>query len=557
MRRLAIFLVFLTALSVPAGAQISLFGLKNSLFQFALEQISVPGELELKAEGVEDAEDGATDIIGLTVGDAEGVWLRVGRISLRWNASRIVRGELEITRLAASDVEVLRAPAASAVDVEVKPDSELAQTDEDPFDWPRSPITTRIDELAAKRVSIAPNVIAAQSLSLDLTGSLRDEGDEQSAKFLITRTDDVAGRIVLDFIRDFAANRLDLTLQADEAPGGLVAELAGFPPDSASKIDLVGKGPLDDWAVTLDASADRVFAAKGSGALNATGRLSATFDFVVTPGEALDPQLTAALSPEARIVADIAEDEGGVIRINQGAVTARDISVEAEGAYDQTAATMDFALKAEVRSGLADLVEGVEFGGLRFDGAAKGALQDLTITGDLALDRLTTDAVDVGAAELDADITLAGEVIDLSIDGGVDGVRVDRITPDLIGPAKIALAAKMDGDDITLSSLALTSAPLAVAASGAANLADDRIDLSYDINAGALGPFAAAYDVNATGAVAAAASSFRVGRPRAGHRAREVLFSTETRERYRHSTEGGQTGSPAAGRSVFEYRGWR
>ena len=172
----------------------------------------MPGELEIQAEGVEDAEDGATDIVGLTVSDADGVWLKVGRISLRWNASRIVRGEMEISRLAASDVEVLRAPASSAVDVEVKPDSELAETDDDPFDWPRSPITTRIDELSATRVSIAANIIAAQSVSLDLTGSLRDEGDEQSAKFLITRTDDVSGRIVLDFLRDFAANRLDLTL---------------------------------------------------------------------------------------------------------------------------------------------------------------------------------------------------------------------------------------------------------------------------------------------------------------------------------------------------------
>lgn len=504
MRRLGFILVFLTALTVPAGAQVSLFNLKNSLFQFALEQISVPGELEIQAEGVEDAEDGATDIVGLTVGDAEGVWLKVGRISLRWNASRIVRGELEITRLAASDVEVLRAPASSAVDVEVKPDSELAETDDDPFDWPRSPITTRIDELAVERVSIAPNIIAAQSLSLDLTGSLKDEGDEQSARFLITRTDDVAGRIVLDFIRDFAANRLDLTLQADEAAGGLVAELAGFPADSASKVDLKGAGPLDDWAVTLDASADRVFAAQGAGALNATGRLAATFDFVLTPGEALDPQLAAALAPEARIVADIAEDEGGVVRINQGAVTARDISLEASGAYDQTAAMMDFALKAEVRSKLAELVEGVEFGGLTFDGAAKGALDDLTVTGDLALDDLRTDAVDVGRASLDANITLAGAVVDASIEGGVDGLRVDRITPDLIGPAEIVLAAKMDGDEITLSTLALNSDPLVIAANGGANLAEDQVSLFYDIKASDLGPFAAAYDVNATGAIAAA-----------------------------------------------------
>lgn len=504
MRKLSIFLIFLTALAVPAGAQVSLFGLKNSLFQFALEQISVPGELELQAEGVEDAEDGSTEIIGLTVADAEGVWLKIGRISLRWNAGRIVRGELEITRLAASDVEVLRPPASSAVAVEVKPDSELAETDDDPFDWPRSPITTRIDELAVERVRIAPNIVAAQSLSIDLTGSLKDEGDEQSAKFLITRTDDVSGRIVLDFLRDFAADRLDLTLKADEAAGGIVAELAGFPPDSASKVDLVGKGPLNDWALSLSASADRMFEAKGAGSLNAIGPLAATFDFTLTPGEALDPQIAAVLSPDARIVADIAEDAGGVIRINQGAITARDISLEASGEFDQTAATLDFALRAEARPGLADLVEGVEFQGFRFDGAAKGALDNLTVTGDVALDRLATVAADIDAASLKADIRLAGEVIDLSITGGVDGLRVDKITPDLIGPAKLGVDARLAGDDITLSSLFLQSKALDVTAEGGANVAADRADLSYTIAADDLGPFASAYEVNAEGTIKAA-----------------------------------------------------
>lgn len=503
MRQLSIFLVFLTALALPAGAQVSLFGLKNSLFQFALEQISVPGELELQAEGVEDAEDGSTDIVGLTVGDAEGVWLKVGRISLRWNASRIVRGELEISRLAASDVEVLRPPASSSVAVEVKPDSELAETDDDPFDWPRSPITTRIDELLLERVNIAPNIIAAQSLSMDLTGSLKDEGDEQSAKFLITRTDDISGQIVLDFLRDFAADRLDLKLQADEDAGGIVAELAGFPPDSASKVDLVGTGPLDDWTLSLSASADRMFDAKGDGSLNAIGPLAARFDFTLTPGEALDPQLAAVLSPEARIVADIAEDAGGVIRINQGAITARDISLEASGAFDQTAATVDFVLKAEARPGLADLVTGVDFQGFRFDGAAKGALDDLTVTGDLALDRLTTEAADIGAASLKADIRLAGDVIDVAIDGGVDGLRVDRITPDLIGRAELGVNARLAGDDITLSSLLLQSKALSISAEGSANLAADKANLSYTIAANDLGPFADAYDVNAAGAIKA------------------------------------------------------
>ena len=54
-----IFLILLLlSTAVPAAAQFSFLGLKNSLVDFALEQISVPGELEITATGVEDSEDG-------------------------------------------------------------------------------------------------------------------------------------------------------------------------------------------------------------------------------------------------------------------------------------------------------------------------------------------------------------------------------------------------------------------------------------------------------------------------------------------------------------------
>ena len=85
MRRLLAFLLAL-AIAVPAAAQFSFLGLRNSLVDFVLEQISVPGELVLAAEGVQDAEDGATEIVGLTAADAEGVWLRIDRLSLRFSS---------------------------------------------------------------------------------------------------------------------------------------------------------------------------------------------------------------------------------------------------------------------------------------------------------------------------------------------------------------------------------------------------------------------------------------------------------------------------------------
>ncbi|MEO1001086.1 MAG: hypothetical protein AAFW69_10890, partial [Pseudomonadota bacterium] len=148
MRRLL--LVLLLLLPVPVAAQF--LGFTNGLVDFALEQISVEGELEITAEGVEQPEDGATDIVGIRVADGRGVWLEIDRVSMRWNARRLLRGEVEVSRLAAEGVRVLRRPDPSGVEVSVNEESALAEEDGDPFDWPRSPITLRIDELAALRV---------------------------------------------------------------------------------------------------------------------------------------------------------------------------------------------------------------------------------------------------------------------------------------------------------------------------------------------------------------------------------------------------------------------
>ena len=54
--------------------------------------------------------DGATDLVGLAVADGDGVWLRVERVSMAWVPSRLLKGELAITKLAADKVQVLRAP---------------------------------------------------------------------------------------------------------------------------------------------------------------------------------------------------------------------------------------------------------------------------------------------------------------------------------------------------------------------------------------------------------------------------------------------------------------
>ncbi|MFV0474336.1 MAG: translocation/assembly module TamB domain-containing protein [Pikeienuella sp.] len=501
-------LFLIAALALPAAAQFSFLGLKNSLVDFVLDQISVPGELEITAEGVEDAEDGSTEIVGLNVADARGVWLSVERLSLNWEPSRILRGDLVINRLAATGVEVLRAPNASAVDVEVKEDSELAQTDDEPFDWPRSPITTHIRSMELIRVAIAPGLAPdLPGIAFDAHGALRDEGDEQSLRLEITRSDSVSGRIKLDYIRNFETNRLDLSLTATEDAGGMVAALAGLPNDSASRFDLAAAGPLTDWDVKLDGAIDHVLAAKGAGLLDATGRLSAKAELTVTPGEELaqtfGPAVAAALTPEARLRFDMAEDENGLVTIREGLIDAGDFDLSARGTYDRRESVADLDLSLKGGPGLAALAEGVEFDGFGFAGALKGPLDDLSAEGRVSLDNLRTAAADIGAADLAAKIGVQGEEITLDVDGGLSGFRLDRLDPALLGEVELAINGVYAGDKATLTALRLAATPLTVEASGAVDLAGESADLSYAISAPRLGPLAGAYDVAAEGALRA------------------------------------------------------
>ncbi|WP_340109617.1 translocation/assembly module TamB domain-containing protein [Pikeienuella sp. HZG-20] len=508
MRRLASLLLVLALLAAPPAMAFSFLGLKNSLVDFVLDQISVPGELEITAEGVEDAEDGATEIVGLKVADGDGVWMTVERLSVRWTPSRVLRGELAINRLAAIGVDVLRAPAASAVDIEVKEGAPIAQTDREPFDWPRAPITTKIEALELTRVAVAGGIVAAQSLDFDAKGALTDEGDEQSLRFEITRTDAVAGRILIDYLRNFADNRLNLTLEADEAAGGLVAALAGIPNESASRLRLKAEGPLTEWALTLDGEVERVIEAAGTARVDAAGRLSALADLTVTPGPALaetyGEAVAAALSPAARLKFDIAEDEDGIVHIQEGTLKAADLSLSAEGAYDRNGKIADLDVRLEARAGLAALVEGVEFAGFGFEGALKGPLDDLSADGAVTLSGLKTAAADVGAADLMAKARVKGEVITVDVSGAAMGVRLDRLTPELLGDAKITVKGVYDGAAARLDILRFDAAPLTLEARGAADLTAETLDFSYRLEAPKLGPLAAAYDQDAAGALSAA-----------------------------------------------------
>jgi translocation and assembly module TamB len=484
-----------------APAQISLLGLQNSLVQFALARISTPESFQITADGVQEGEDGRTELAGVRVSDARGVWLEVDAIGLGWSPARILRGELQINRLAARGVRVLRRPDPASVDVEAK----QAAPERSVFSWPRAPLTTRIDEMRLDGVTVAPGVLAGQGLAFDALGAARDEGAEQALRLELRRTDAVAGRIDLDYLRDFRANTLRLTLAAEEAAGGVTAELAGFPTDSASRIRVDADGPLTDWAVTLAAEAERVFAAEGAATVDLGTPLAADARLTLRPFEAAPPEVVAALAPEGRLTLRAREGADGVVRIEQGEIRSPALTADAAGTWGRQDGALDFDLRMEARAGLADaLADDVDFDAVRFEGRLDGRADDLRAVGIAGLDGLRTTPADVGAALLEVDVTAAGGRIGFDVKGFADRLRLDRLGPEAVGRAELAAAGFWDGGArvLALEALTLGSPLMDARAAGRADIGAGTAALDYAVEADDLAPVAAAYGVQAGGAAA-------------------------------------------------------
>ena len=496
MRRLLILPLILLLVATPAAA-IDLFNLKNSLIQFALEQISTE-DFTITAENVDSPGDGVTDLQGVAIADREGVWFRAESMGLQWNASRILRGELEINELFARGVEVLRPPKGS---VEVQEDAEIAETDDDPFDWPRAPISTRVDTLRLERVFVAEGVLAEQSIRFDGGGSARDEGDIQALTLNVTRTDDVEGRIDLAYERNFETNILKVDLEAREAAGGLVAAIAGLPNDSASEVMLDADGPLTDWGLDFRAETERVMTATGQARVDLKGRIAVTAQFEAVPGPELEPRLATVIGDRAVLDIDVAEDDNGLIRIRQGRLDSPALTLSAEGSYARPTQAVDVDVALDGQAALSRLVEGVAWQGFGFDGRVFGTPEDLSADGAVRLAGLATEPADLAIAELATEVRVQGERVSFDVTGGAEGLRLDRLRPEVVGPADLTARGVYDGQTVTLERFVLDSVLLQAGAEGTVGIAANTVGLDYRVDAPELRPIATAYEADASGAM--------------------------------------------------------
>lgn len=491
-------LVAAPLLPSPVAAQSSLFGIKSKLVQFALDQINVPGSLEITVENVESPGDGATDLVGVAVADAEGVWLRVGRVSMNWNPSRLASGEVFVTKLTADDVQVLRQPVPGPATEEAPPPDAAGN---EPLTWPRSPIAVTVEGLALTNVRIAGGVLGESPLAFDASGRFEDKGDVQAAALDVDRTDEVKGTIRFDYSRNFANDQLRLNLNANEAPGGLVAELAGLPPDAAAEVRMEGEAPIADWRAEMLARIDDIGRLEGGVGVASLQPLSLSLD---VRAEAQGRMKTAGgpwLADPVDLKADLSVAEEGLLTLRELAVDSSFGQVRAAGTFDTNTGQVDATAEIDVPElGPPALTAGT-VRGVRFEGKLGGTLEQLEGNGQFALESIDSDALKAGGLTLDGQVTLAGENVRFALKGDVEKLIADRLDLARGEGVTLDVAGSLEGDTLTLSRAELASPLITAEADGDVLLGEETLGLRYRVQVPDLEPIAAAYDTAAAGSL--------------------------------------------------------
>ncbi len=304
----------------------------NDLLQFAVRQINAPGEFEIELGKVTKPEDGFALISSLKVKDADGVWLDASGLLVDWNPTSLLRGRFAFETLSADDVNVLRAPIGRG-----DPPGDEAQID---FAWPRPPVTMVVETLLIKRIAIAEGLLP-QNVEAKVEGRFLDRDDIQEATLGVTRLDRPGDSINLGTRIDFDDLDISISLEAAEAPGGLVAELAGLPETEALEITAAAAGNPDELPFSVYADIGQIGIADGEGIAQWSEKIAVTFDGEVSPGDKTAGQWRTALGDAARIKLDAEQTDEGAYTLNAFQIDSEAFAFKGDGTVDPEANAID------------------------------------------------------------------------------------------------------------------------------------------------------------------------------------------------------------------------
>ncbi|MCC6006902.1 MAG: hypothetical protein JJU40_04420, partial [Rhodobacteraceae bacterium] len=294
---------------------------RGRVVAFLEEQLSGAGR-EVRIEGFRGALAARMEMERLTIADAEGVWLTIRGATLDWNRLSVLLGRIEITALAADEIEIARAPV---------PEPGLPPAEAGGFTLPDLPVSVRIGRLETARLALGAPLLG-EAVEARIAGSVSLAGGQASARLEVERTDsrEAAARLSLD--ADGTEVTFALALQEDA--GGLVSGALGIAGRPELVLDLSGEGPADDFAARFLLATDgverltgtaRTEAAPGGGwrfAADISGDVTALFA----------PEYRPFFGPDVALEARGTRAPGGEVVLDNVVLRAAALVLEGRGA---------------------------------------------------------------------------------------------------------------------------------------------------------------------------------------------------------------------------------
>ena len=219
---------------------------KGTLVRLLQDSLSGAGR-DVVIDGFQGALSSQATLEQMTIADADGVWLTLRGATLDWSRAALLRGRVDITKLTAEEILLVRLPAS---------EPSMPSPEATPFTLPELPVSITIEELKVDKMALGKEVMG-YALQASLDGALALADGQGKAVFNITRTDEITGHITLNGAFANETRVLDIDLRVNEDPGGLIANLAQFPDTPSVALTIAGSGPLDaiETRIALDTDA--------------------------------------------------------------------------------------------------------------------------------------------------------------------------------------------------------------------------------------------------------------------------------------------------------------
>lgn len=216
---------------------------RSLIVGFLEDNLSGAGR-NIRIDGFKGLLSSEATLDSLTISDDQGVWLTLTDAVLDWNRSALLSGRLEVEKLSAASIELIRRPETAATTT--APEASV-------FSLPELPVSIDIGAFSVDEVHLGPEIIGTQDpilLSVFGTASLKDGNG--AATLEIDRLQGPVGSFRLDAAYSNADANLDLDLSLTEGQNGLVATMIGLPGTPDLSLTAKGSGPLDTFIADIE-----------------------------------------------------------------------------------------------------------------------------------------------------------------------------------------------------------------------------------------------------------------------------------------------------------------